>query len=525
MRIRSLHSMRGQITVTSAIAFVIVAICGIALYLNLGKMFTNQKWVAHTIEVTGELRSLGNALVDMETGVRGYAVGGSKAFLEPYHSGFENFSEHFEVVYKLVSDNPRQIQRLDELKSTKDHWINGNVAKIMRERDQFDSQQIDRKTFEASFNQADGKAAMDSMRKLLKSAVDEERALLEKRGTDYEKTVAASKFWATWGLGFSIAFAAAAFTFIINRNDKELNRIADAINSGANQISEAATQVGESSQSLAQGSSEQASSLEETNAAMTELEGMAKQTTENTQIAKQRSANAKSKTQLGESSVTEMAKAMDEIQVSANEVARIVSTIEDIAFQTNILALNAAVEAARAGEAGAGFAVVADEVRSLAHRSAEAAKQTAQQIEKSLVRTERGVSISTSLKANLAEILDSFDEVDSIINQIAQASEDQRNTASQINASLVQIDQVSQEAASQSEENASASEELNAQANALHDQIASLLILAGRTNESGSVLRPSNHPRKSSARDLRFSQSRRRNSPQLSLTNNDTFLN
>lgn len=480
MSILSLKSMRSQTIAAGTVAFVIVAVCGVAMYINLEKMFENQRWVAHTINVTGELNSIGQSLVDMETGLRGYAVGGDENFLEPYHAGLTAFDNHFNSVYKLVSDNPRQIDRLDTLKKTKTSWINGNVATTIADRKQVNAGKMPHQTFESIFNKAEGKAAMDSMRRTLSDAIQVEEDLLVARSQEYEETVSSAKFWTTLGLGSALLIGAVTFAFIITRNNRELNRIAEAIELGANQISTAAGQVGESSQSLAQGSSEQASSLEETNAAMTELEEMARRNSENAVVAQQRSNDAKKITMQGEHAIEEMAEAMNEIQISANEVARIVSTIEDIAFQTNILALNAAVEAARAGEAGAGFAVVADEVRNLAQRSAEAAKKTAQQIENSLTRTEKGVSISSGLKQTLASILASFGEVDTSINEIALASEDQRKTASQINVSLVQIDKVSQESASQSEENASASEELNAQANALHEQIFSLLTLAGR---------------------------------------------
>ncbi|MDQ8185174.1 methyl-accepting chemotaxis protein [Pelagicoccus sp. SDUM812002] len=483
MNSSTLSSMRSQTIVAASIAFLIVAICGVAIFINLNKLLENQKWVAHTMNVTSTLRNLGQSLVDMETGLRGYAVGGQENFLEPYHAGKSNFSEQFDKVYTLVSDNPKQLMRLDGLEQAHEEWSKNQAARTILERKALNAGSLSHEEFEAKFNQAEGKVTMDKMRRLLSEAIEEENALMKPRLASYEQTVSTTKFWSSWGLLAAILVGGGTFAFVTQRTSRTLSSIATAIDLGSNQITSAAQQVGESSQALAEGSSEQASSLEETNAAMSELESKAKKNSEHTNTAIKLSAEARKNTAEGEKSVQVMANAMTEIHTSATEVARIVSTIEDIAFQTNILALNAAVEAARAGEAGSGFAVVADEVRNLAQRSAEAAKQTSQQIENSIARTERGVSISKELSENLSRTLRSFSDVDAIINEIARASDEQKENVTQINQSLVQIDEVSQQAASQSEENASAAEELTAQSGSLQEQIASLMQLAGMTSD------------------------------------------
>lgn len=487
--------MRAQLTAAGLTSFALVAVCGIMLYANIEKMLTNQERVAHTIDVTEQLGGLGQALVDMETGVRGYAVGGDERFLEPYHFGLADFNGHFRAARDLVSDNPEQVARLDALLGLKTQWLADAVEADIESRKALDAGRINQATYEANFNRAVGKAGMDRMREILAKAVDVENSLMAVRSENYRQTVASSKMWSSVGLGVSLSLGAAIMALIVVRSNKRLSNVAAAVGNGSAQISSAAMQVGASSQSLAEGASEQASSLEETNAAMAELESMAKRNSQSAAAAKKRSEDARHQASIGEKTVDEMSKAMSEIHASASEVSRIVGTIEDIAFQTNILALNAAVEAARAGEAGAGFSVVAEEVRNLAQRSASAAKKTAEQIDSSISRTQRGVTISQELSASLKAILASSGEVDSLIAEIATASDEQRAGAEQINVSLRRVDQVTQQTASQAEENASASEELSAQSSALQEQIVALLEMAGQTSR-GSDHRDTSHSRR-----------------------------
>jgi hypothetical protein len=185
-----------------------------------------------------------------------------------------------------------------------------------------------------------------------------------------------------------------------------------------------------------------------------------------------------------------MTTAMDSIQAASQEVTKILKTIDEIAFQTNILALNAAVEAARAGETGAGFAIVADEVRALAQRSAQAAKETAEKIEDSVRKSEQGVQISTKVGHHFTEILEKAREVDTLISEIAAASKEQNEGIGQVTAAVSQIDVVTQSNASTAEEAAAAAEELNAQAEALKDSVSGLQRLVGgmeSVSSSGSA--------------------------------------
>ena len=172
-----------------------------------------------------------------------------------------------------------------------------------------------------------------------------------------------------------------------------------------------------------------------------------------------------------------MAGSMQAIKASSDEIAAILKTIDEIAFQTNILALNAAVEAARAGEAGMGFAVVAEEVRSLAQRSAQSAREIAPKIDTARTKTAQGVEICGRVEQRLKEIAEKIRAVDTIALEVNQASKEQTAGLAQINHAVGQMDKVTQGTAASAEESASAAEELSAQAEQLRSSVAELLAL------------------------------------------------
>jgi len=236
------------------------------------------------------------------------------------------------------------------------------------------------------------------------------------------------------GLGVALILGC-GLAFVIARSiTKPIHRIIEGLTAGSEQTSSAAGQVSSASQSLAEGASEAAASIEETTANVTEMAAMTKRSAENAGEARSLAAQAESGAGKGTEAMSRMSAAIDDIKQSSDETAKIIKTIDEIAFQTNLLALNAAVEAARAGDAGKGFAVVAEEVRNLAQRSADAAKDTATLIEGSVGKAEAGVEISQEVGTALNEIATLASQVNEYVGQIAEGAAEQSRGIDQVNA-------------------------------------------------------------------------------------------
>lgn len=250
-----------------------------------------------------------------------------------------------------------------------------------------------------------------------------------------------------------------------------LNNTLGQINLASDQVSGGSDQVSSGAQALSQGATEQASSIEELAATITEISAQIKQNSDNAQAANGLSNEAGAGATESNKQMQEMIIAMGDISSKSNEIGKIIKTIDDIAFQTNILALNAAVEAARAGAAGKGFAVVADEVRNLAQKSAEAAKNTTALIEDTVAAVENGTKIADETAKSLQKVVEKIVMVGDKIDQIAKASEAQATASIQVTTGVDQISGVVQINSATAEESAAASEELSGQAQLLKDLV------------------------------------------------------
>jgi methyl-accepting chemotaxis protein len=278
---------------------------------------------------------------------------------------------------------------------------------------------------------------------------------------------------------------------VLNKAVQNLDDALVQVSVGSEQVASASGQISGSSQSLSQSSSEQASSLEEVASSLQEMASMTKQNTSNAKEAQRLSEAARNSTVKGVDSMKRLSAAMDQIKESSDSTAKIVKTIDEIAFQTNLLALNAAVEAARAGDAGKGFAVVAEEVRNLAMRSADAAKNTSGLIEESVRKAEGGVSINQEVLRNLLEINEHSEKVTEVMAEIASASEQQNQGIEQINKAIEQMNQVTQATAAGAEESASAAEELTGQAAEMKSMVQAFRLTAARKELSSRSAIPS----------------------------------
>ena len=286
------------------------------------------------------------------------------------------------------------------------------------------------------------------------------------------------------GIGVSILLLNVVGWIVAKSIPRSFMLLIDRLAIGAAQIESASGHIASSSESLASSTTEQAASLEETSASLEEIASMTKNNAENSREAKDLTGAMREVADTGASDMDKMAHAMAAIKESSNNIAKIIKTIDEIAFQTNILALNAAVEAARAGEAGMGFAVVAEEVRNLALRSASAARETAEKIEDSIQKSSAGVQINAKVSLSLADIVSKARQADELVAQISIASNEQSQGIDQINSSVSQMDAMTQNNAAGAEESANVSADLRTQSTQLTQLVQELQTLVGGKSSS-----------------------------------------
>lgn len=295
--------------------------------------------------------------------------------------------------------------------------------------------------------------------------------------------------WLLGGLLAGGIVAGGGLSFAMGRNlVQKLTIVSTELGAGSEQTALAAGKVADASRELSNSASQQAASLEETSASLEELSSMTRQNADHTRTAQQKAAEARRLVESGAEQVATLLSAMESLRASSNDITKILKSIDEIAFQTNILALNAAVEAARAGEAGSGFAVVAGEVRNLAQRSAQAARESADKITASVKQSETGMRLSDEVARNFQEIRKQIHDIDTVVSGISAATHEQSLGLNQINTAVTALDKFTQSNAEHAMEGAKSSENLSVQMKSL--EIAALhlrcVIAGGEWCRTGS---------------------------------------
>lgn len=274
--------------------------------------------------------------------------------------------------------------------------------------------------------------------------------------------------------GFNIAIILGSFILTGTYFGKNIERGIIRVKNATNEVSAVSTQIVASSQELAQSASEQSASIEETSSSLQEITSIARQ---NVEYAKQATAiveQAKNSAENGISSMQQMELTVNNVKQSSEQTAKIIKSIDEIAFQTNLLALNAAIEAARAGDAGLGFAVVAEEVRSLAQKSTEAAKNTTQIISNEQQNVKNGVEITNQVGKMLKEISIIITQAVAIISQVSRASIEHSKGIEEINKALTEMEKTTQSVATNAEESSASVESLSKQTTELNYMVENI---------------------------------------------------
>ena len=514
----------------SAIVVLLVALVGVA-YVNLTRLSEANDINVHTYRVIARVNASLEALINIETGQRGFVLTGNETSLEPYKSGQEAFRKSLAEATELTADNPQQQERLKRLAQTQTEWMTNAIDPVIALRRAAVENNIAEVLAEVQLGK--GKKGMDAMRGQVSEIVGAEQSLLAQRTADAvalrQTTVATllgggvlavilAALIAAWqtrnitaplrrAVDIARQVAAGDLTVEVAVDSRDetgqllealkmmnasLAQIVGEVRTGTDTIATASAQISSGNLDLSSRTEQQAGSLEETASSMEELTSTVKQNADNARQANQLAVSASEVAVKGGAVVSEVIDTMGAINESARKIVDIIAVIDGIAFQTNILALNAAVEAARAGEQGRGFAVVATEVRNLAHRSATAAKEIKTLIDNSVEKVELGSRLVGQAGSTMDDVVSSVRRVSDIIGEIASASEEQRSGIEQVNQAISEMDEVTQQNAALVEEAAAASASMQDQAATL-SQVVSVFKLK-ESAAAAPVRRPAPSP-------------------------------
>jgi methyl-accepting chemotaxis protein len=404
---------------------LLLAVSGVVSFVTGSQMKAQLDSATHQTaqkrKLALQLQRDGVSLANLQRGVLLAALGGDTAGLKQANQSVKTtraeMVKRFDEMDQLVTGEEEGRRVVASLRATSNDW-------------DATEDQVERLVAEGMAAQAWDVARQRSAPLLTKLAEGTDRlaAMQDRAFTESMKASDASYkmlLWLVIGVFAASMVVAAGVRWIVQGILKTLRAATHDLAQGAQQVATASSQVASASQSLSQGATEQAASLEETSASMEEIASMTRMNAENTQQAAGMMADAERQVHGAHAALDAMVSSMSAIKESSDKVSKIIKTIDEIAFQTNILALNAAVEAARAGEAGMGFAVVADEVRTLAQRSAQAAKDTAALIEESIAKANDGNQKVLQVTNAIAAITDSAVKAKGLIDEVSVASRQQ----------------------------------------------------------------------------------------------------
>jgi methyl-accepting chemotaxis protein len=508
-----MESITGNLTIARRLALVFATVI-VAFVITTGvslrsaaRLAEADGWNTHTYKVMAAADGMLKAMVNMETGARGFLLAGDDKFLGPWDDGMKAFKQAWNEAKSLTADNPTQQQRLDSIHTRHEEFVTAARGYIQHRRDVIDGK-MPMSDFVNEFRQARDKAAMDGFRALEAEFAKAESDLLEKRAKESGELRASNKWvvlggsaaaivlaailglWATRAITRPISeavslaerVAAGDLTAKVHATTRDetgqllralgsmvdsLVRIVGEVRRSSDSIATGSSQIATGNADLSQRTEEQASSLQQTAASMEQMSQTIKENSSTAQTAIQLARQARDAASGGGEVVGQVVSTMHDISESSRRIADIIGVIDGIAFQTNILALNAAVEAARAGEQGRGFAVVAAEVRTLAQRSADAAKQIKSLIGQSAESVETGSRLVGEAGTAMTEIVRQVKRVDDLIGEIGAAAGQQSQGVTQVTGAMNQLDLTTQQNAALVEESTAASQSLQQQADQL----------------------------------------------------------